>query len=140
MGNTDKHRAAHEAFNRRDWDAVIRDYAPDAEYTDHARSMTTKTAGQFVDYLKGGWVTAFSDAAVTNARYTETADRSIAQFDGAGTNDGPLGPMPATGKSLNMPLCEIMTFGADGRIVGGELYYDQVTMLVQLGHMPPPEG
>ena len=27
---------------------------------------------------------------------------------------------------------------SDGRIVRGELYYDQLTMLVQLGHMAPP--
>jgi Ketosteroid isomerase-related protein len=140
MGNSDKHRDAHEAFNRRDWDGVIRDFAADAEYIDHPRGMTTKSAQQFVDYLKGGWTSAFSDATVTNGRYIETADRSIAQFDGTGTNDGPLGPMPATGKSMNMPFCEIMTYGADGVIVRGELYYDQVSMLVQLGHMPPPEG
>ena len=42
--------------------------------------------------------------------------------------------------ALPMPFCEIMTYGADGMIVRGELYYDQVSMLVQLGHMPPPEG
>jgi steroid delta-isomerase-like uncharacterized protein len=137
MGNIDKHRLAHEAFNRRDWEGVVRDMAPDAEYTDHPRSATTKNAQQFVDYLRGGWTAVFSDAAVTNARYTEGGDRTIAQFDGAGTNDGAVGALPATGKTMNMPFCEVMTYDADGRIVMGELYYDQVTMLVQLGHMPP---
>lgn len=145
MSNVDTHRDAHEAFNRRDWDQVIRDMAPDVEYVDHPRGMTVKGAAQFVDYLRSGWVTAFSDAAVTNAGYTDGADtggagRSIAQFAGTGTNDGALGPMPATGRSMNMPFCEIMTYGPDGRIVRGELYYDQVSMLVQLGHMPPPEA
>lgn len=38
-----------------------------------------------------------------------------------------------------MPICEIFTYDA-GKAVRGELYYDQVTLLVQLGHMPPPEG
>jgi steroid delta-isomerase-like uncharacterized protein len=140
MGNIDTHRNAHEAFNGRDWDGVVRDFAPDAEYVDHARGITAKGPGQFVDYLRGGWTTAFSDATVANARYSASADRSVAQFDGSGRNDGPLGPMPATGRSLNLPMCEIMSFDADGRVVRGELYYDQVTMLVQLGHMPPPEG
>jgi steroid delta-isomerase-like uncharacterized protein len=138
VGNIDKHRQAHEAFNRRDWDGVVRDLAPDVEYTDHPRSTTTKNPQQFVEYLKGGWVTGFSDATVSNVRYTEGGDRTIAQFDGTGVNDGPLGPMPATGKTMSMPFCEVMTYDADGRIVRGELYYDQVTMLVQLGHMPPP--
>ena len=140
MSTVDKHRDAHEAFNRRDWDGVIREFAPDAEYVDHPRGMTVKGAAQFVDYLRAGWVTAFSDAAVTNVRYTEGPERSIAQFDATGTNDGALGPMPATGRSMNMPFCEIMTYDAEGRIVRGELYYDQVSMLVQLGHMPPPDA
>ena len=73
-------------------------------------------------------------------RYTATEDRSIAQFDGVGTNDGPLDSLPATGRTMNLPFCEIMTYDRDGRIVRGELYYDQVSLLVQLGHMPPPEG
>lgn len=140
MSTVDTHRDAHQAFNRRDWDAVIRDMAPDVEYVDHPRGMTVKGAAQFVDYLRSGWVTAFSDAAVTNVRYTEAPQRSVAQFDGTGTNDGALGPLPATGRAMNMPFCEVMGYDGGGRIVRGELYYDQVSMLVQLGHMPPPEG
>ena len=138
MANIDKHRQAHEAFNRRDWDGLVRDLAPDVEYTDHPRGTTTKNPQEFVDYLTGGWVTGFPDAKVSNALYTEGGDRTIAQFDGTGTNNGPVGPMPATGQTMNMPFCEVMTYDADGKIVRGELYYDQVTMLVQLGHMPPP--
>ena len=45
---------------------------------------------------------------------------------------------PATGKPMNMPFCEVMTYDADGKIVRGELFYDQAMMLVKLGHMPPP--
>ncbi len=140
MGQIDKHRSAHEAFNSRDWDGVIRDFGPDAEYTDHPRGVTTKDAQQFVEYLKAGWCTAFSDAEVANVRYSDAGDKSIAQFEGRGTNDGALGPMPATGRTMNMPFCETLTYGPDGKVVSGELYYDQVTMLTQLGHMQPPPG
>ena len=31
-------------------------------------------------------------------------------------------------------------FDADGRVVGGEIYYDQVSLLTQLGLMPQPSG
>lgn len=140
MGNIDNHRQAHEAFNRRDWDALATQLAEDIEYVDHPRGATLKSAQQFLDYLKDGWATAFSDAAVTNARYTESNDTSIAQFDGTGTNDGQLGPTPPTGRTMNMPFCEIMTYDSAGRIVRGELYYDQLTMLVQLGHVSAPTG
>lgn len=137
MGNIDTHRQAHEAFNSRDWDGVVRDLAPDIQYTDHPHNTTTKNPHEFVEY-KTGWVTGFSDAKVGHARYAETGDQTIAQFDGTGTNDGPLGSLPATGKTMHLAFCEVMTYDPDGRIVRGELYYDQLTMLVQLGHMASP--
>ena len=138
MANSDTHRAAHDAFNARDWDALARELAPDFTYVDQPRGITVKSARDFVDYLKGGWTTSFSDAAVTNPRYTDTADGTIARFEGRGINDGPLGDLPATGRQMILPLCEVMTLGPDGRMTAGELYYDQVTILVQLGHMPAP--
>jgi len=61
------------------------------------------------------------------------------QFTGVGTQDGALGPLPASGKRMTMQFCEVMHFNGSGQIVRGELYYDQVTMMVQLGHMPAPE-
>jgi hypothetical protein len=31
-------------------------------------------------------------------------------------------------------------FDSSGRVVGGDLYYDQVSLLTQLGLMPQPSG
>ncbi|OLT20860.1 hypothetical protein BJF78_34965 [Pseudonocardia sp. CNS-139] len=140
MGNVDTHRLEHEAFNRRDWDAMAARLAPDFAYVDHPRGVTTKGVGQFVDYLRGGWVTAFSDATIANARYLDAGTHTVAQFDGTGVNDGSLGAMAATGRTLNLPFCELLGYDAAGRPTRGELYYDQVGILVQLGHMPPPSG
>lgn len=140
MGLADRHRDAHEAFNRRDWEAVGRDFAPRAEYVDHPRGVTLKGPQQVVEYLRSGWATAFSDAQVTRARYADAGDRSVAQFEGSGTNDGPLGPLPASGRTMHMSFCEVLRYDADGRVIAGDLYYDQMTMLVQLGHLPPSGG
>ena len=57
-----------------------------------------------------------------------------------GKHDGPLGPFPATGKEFALPLCEMWHFGPGGQVVGGDLYYDQVSLLTQLGLMPQPSG
>ena len=43
-----------------------------------------------------------------------------------------MGPFPATGKEWALPICELWHFDADGRVVGGEIYYDQVSLLTQL--------
>jgi len=37
-----------------------------------------------------------------------------------------------------LPICEMWHFDADGRVVGGEIYYDQVSLLTQLELLPQP--
>ena len=61
----------------------------------------------------------------------------MARFTGRGTNDGPLGPFPATGKEWTPDLRDVH-FDADGGVVGGEIYYDQVSLLTQLELLPEP--
>lgn len=138
MSYIDRYRSSHQAFNRRDWTAVVQDFAADAVYTDQARGVVLKGPQQLVDYLRSNWVASFSDAAITEVGYIDAGNQVIAQFTGTGTNDGAFGPMPRTGRRISTPFCEIMRFNAAGQIVSGSLYYDLVTILVQLGHMEVP--
>lgn len=138
MSNVDKLRSAHQAFNRRDWTAVVQNFAADTEYSDQARGMTLKGPQQFADYLRATWVAPFSDAAVTEVSYLDAGNQVIARYTVTGTNDGAFGPMPRTGRRISIPFCEIMRFNAPGQAVSGDLYYDQVSILVQLGHMEIP--
>ena len=50
----------------------------------------------------------------------------------------PLGPFPATGRPFTLPLCELWRFDAGGRVIGGDLYYDQASLLAQLGLLALP--
>ena len=138
MSNVDKYRSAHQAFNRRDWTALSQNFTVDAEYTDKARGVTLKTPQELVDYLRTNWVAAFSDAAIVETGYIDAGNYVIAQVTAAGTNDGAFGPMPRTGRRVSTQFCEIMRFNAAGQIISGSLYYDLVTILVQLGHMEVP--
>lgn len=61
----------------------------------------------------------------------------IAQFTAEGTNDGPFGSMKPTGRKMSLPFCEICHFDKQGRMVSGGCYYDQYTLLTQLGHIQP---
>lgn len=55
-----------------------------------------------------------------------------------GTNDGPMGPAHAiTGKRTDMAYCEILRV-QNGRVTSGEIFYDQLTMLTQLGLAEAP--
>jgi len=136
--NVQKHRAGHEAFNRRDFDAMVRDHAESISWIDRARGVTFTTPQEFKDHFLAGWTDASSDCRVTDARYTDAGDVVLARFTARGTNDGPLGPFPATGKEWALQICELWNFDADGRVVGGEIYYDQVSLLTQLELLPEP--
>jgi steroid delta-isomerase-like uncharacterized protein len=137
MGNVDRHRAAHEAFNARLFEDLREMLAEDIVFEDLPRGLALKSSDEFVDWL-GGWTTAMSNAAVTDATYYDAGSTTIARFVGRGTHDGPMGPIPATGRRLGLEFCEIMHWGPDGKIASGEMLYDQVTMMVQLGAMDPP--
>ena len=81
-----------------------------------------------------------ADIRITGPRYIDAGQTVVCTFTVTGTHDGPLGPFPATGKEFALPLCEMWHFESSGRVVGGDLYYDQVSLLTQLGLMPQPSG
>jgi len=137
--NVETFRAAFQAFNRRDFDAVLRVIAEDAIFHDRARDVTFKGRNGFREFMQG-WVTAFSNAEVVEPKFIDAGDIVVAEFIGRGLNDGPLGPLPPTGKQLSLHFCEIMWFNDGGQIVSGAEYYDQLSMMVQLGHALPAQA
>lgn len=139
MNSTEIHRAAHAAFNGRDFEGMLAMFAPDVIYTDHPRGLTVKGPAEFVEWAKG-WVATFSDARVDRARYVDGGETSVAMFQGTGVNDGTGGPLPPTGRQMDLPMCEVVRCNAEGLVVAGELYYDAMTMMVQLGHAETPPG
>jgi hypothetical protein len=46
--------------------------------------------------------------------------------------------LPATGKSVSFPLCGIITFDSDDRILGEKIYYDRASVFSQLGIFREP--
>ena len=138
--NVASHRAGHEAFNRRDFEAMTSQYADSIAWTDRARGVTFRTPQEFRDEFLAGWVRASSDIQVTGPRYLDAGQTAVCTFTVTGTHDGPLGPFPATGRPFTLPLCELWHFDASGRVVGGDLYYDQVSLLTQVGLLPQPSS
>ena len=132
------HRAAHDAFNRRDWDQLRSVWAADMVFVDHPRGLTVEGIENFVHWCQE-WIAGMSDARTDEAQYLDAATHSICRFRGRGINDGPLGPVDATGKQLDLPMCEVHRV-QDGRLVSGEVYYDLMSMLIQLGAVEAPTG
>ena len=68
-------------------------------------------------------VIAGGDKVVLRVRYT-------------GTNRGAFVDMPATGKSVDVQLIDIMRFGDDGLVHEHWGVMDQLTLMQQLGAVP----
>ena len=98
----------------------------------------TYLAGNFTDWeWTEGWAKAFSDGRITNPEYIDAGDIVIARFTVVGTNDGLFGSMKPTGRKMTLPFCEICHFDKQGKTASGGCYYDQYTLLTQLGHVQP---
>jgi steroid delta-isomerase-like uncharacterized protein len=78
--------------------------------------------------------------AWSNVRYVienavEAADGSVVvQAVKSGTVNGTFRSMVGTGQNVSYPVCDILRFDDDGRIVHEEAYYDLLAVRRQLGH------
>jgi steroid delta-isomerase-like uncharacterized protein len=136
--NVETYRAGHHAFNQRDFEAMVKHYADSISWTDRARGLTFRTPQEFKNVFLAGWVEASRDIRITDPNYIDAGQTVVCTFTVVGTHDGRLGPFPASSKAFALSLCEMWHFDSSGRVVGGDLYYDQVSLLMQLGLMPHP--
>ena len=134
--NVETLRAAHKGWNKRDFAGVVSNAVKGLAYTDHGRNITLDTRDKFREWTEG-WAKAFSDGRITDPQYVDAGDIVVAEFTVEGTNDGPFGSMKPTGRKMSLPFCEICHFDKQGRMVSGGCYYDQYTLLTQLGHIQP---
>jgi hypothetical protein len=81
-------------------------------------------------------VTACDDATAGAKATVASASGAVIEGTYAGTNTGPLGPMPASGNKVSMPFAVVFGFDAAGMVTTYDVYYDQYTLLAQLGHVP----
>jgi predicted ester cyclase len=134
--NVETLRAAHESWNKRDFPGVVKNAAERLTYTDNARAVTLNSRDKFREWTEG-WAKAFSDGRITNPEYIDAGNIVIARFTVIGTNDGPFGSLKPTGRKMSLPFCEICHFDKQRRPESGSCYYDQYTLLTQLGYIQP---
>jgi steroid delta-isomerase-like uncharacterized protein len=134
--NVETIRAAHEGWNRRDFNAVTRDLSDNCVYTDHARNQTIRGKQEFTKYVKQ-WADAWTDGRIKDTQYIDGGNVVVCEFTGEGTNDGPFGELPATRRHATFAFCEIWHFDAGGKMTSGGGYYDLYSLLSQLGHISP---
>src|SRR5205823_1010831 len=70
-GNIETHRAGHEAFNQRDFEAMTKHYEDSISWTDHSQGRTFATRQEFRDDFLPGWVRTSSDIRITDPHYID---------------------------------------------------------------------
>jgi steroid delta-isomerase-like uncharacterized protein len=137
--NVDNLKTLVSNFNsKKDIEAMGNQYAEQGVLRDHARGETAKGRAAIKENWNM-WATAFPDGKIDEARFVDGGDTVGVYFVGRGKNDGPLGPMPATGKTVALPYCSVYTFDSNSKIVEQDDYWDQLAFLVGLGHVPAPK-
>jgi steroid delta-isomerase-like uncharacterized protein len=62
----------------------------------------------------------------------------LVEYVATGTHDGPYFGIPATGMPVQIRVGELVRFNDDGLMTNFSLYYDTLTLLMQLGLVEPP--
>jgi steroid delta-isomerase-like uncharacterized protein len=126
------------AFNERAWSRASELYAPDVVMIEPAG--TTQGIESFLD-LERGFVMALPDSRMEVTAIIESGNYVVVEGAYSGTHTGPLGTprgeVPATGRKLRLPLCDVIEVAA-GRITRISAYYDQMTFAAQLGLLGEP--
>ena len=81
---------------------------------------------------------AFPDLRMEPQDVLASGDKVVARTRATGTNQGEFMGMPATGKSVDVQLIDIIRFGDDGLAREHWGVFDALGMMQQLGAIPAP--
>jgi len=85
-----------------------------------------------------GYLAAFPDLQFTVHEQLVDGDRVASRWSAVGTQDGPLGPFPATGRTGEPVTGVSIARFESGKLVDAYTMWDVFGLLTQLGHLPAP--
>jgi steroid delta-isomerase-like uncharacterized protein len=129
--------ALFDSWEKRDYDTCMSFFASGMPVRDYPRGIVITEPPEIRDWLEA-WATACPDSTGGVTVGAVSGDAAVLQGTYVGTNTGPFGPLPATGKSVSLPFAIVLRFNDTGLVSGYDVYYDQYTLLTQLGHIPTP--
>jgi steroid delta-isomerase-like uncharacterized protein len=91
----------------------------------------------FKDFLRSN-TESFPDNVQTFRQVVVEGDRAGIWCTYEGTQDGPLGPFPASGNRATVDFGGVFHI-RDGKFAEFWVTWDNMTILAQLGHLPAPE-
>jgi predicted ester cyclase len=98
--------------------------------------LEIRSLEQFKEFLRED-LTGVPDAMQELRMMAAEGDLVAFWANYSGTQDGPLGPFPATGRRVDADFAGILRLEG-GMITEINVVWDNLSMLVQLGHLDPP--
>lgn len=130
MAEIDVARRYFAAWNAHDSDGIVATFAPGGTYAD---PTTPPLAGAAVGAYASDLFGAFPDLAFEEVGTTVGQGGTVAaQWVMRGTQTGPFGGAPPTGRTVVLPGADFLTVASD-RIQTLQGYFDQRALLAQLG-------
>jgi ketosteroid isomerase-like protein len=127
-------RNAYAVAERKDLDGWISCFTPDGVFVDNSVGATYR--GHALADPVRNYGTAFSDMHRELYRFYVDGNIVVVQLALQGTHNGPLelpfGKLPATGKKMDAPCCDVFEL-VEGKIKRFDCYPEGSIILTQLG-------
>jgi steroid delta-isomerase-like uncharacterized protein len=135
--NKDVVRSFVAAINDRDLEALDRLVAPDVKrHSPSTPDVTVNSLDDFRAFLRQD-LASVPDSRQEIRMMVAEGDKVAVWMNYSGTQAGPLGPFPATGRPVDLDFSGILRL-ENGRIAEMWVVWDNLGMLTALGHLPPP--
>ncbi len=126
-----------DAGNAADWEALAGIVADGFVRHSAATAGPPVTSRDAFLAMQESFLTTFPDQRVTIQQLIAEGNFVAATATYTGTQTGPMGEFPATGRAVSSPFIAVFRIEADS-IVELWVEWDNMAMLTQLGLFPPP--
>jgi steroid delta-isomerase-like uncharacterized protein len=138
MSNVDVVLKLYDRYAAKDYDGAAALVDPEIEWTVIAFGQTVRGVEGFRQMF-AGFAIPFPDSQIKIKNVIDGGEWVVTEYNFVGTHNGPLatptGEVPATGRPIDIPGIEVYRL-RDGKIVEFRTYFDNATMMTQLGLMP----
>jgi steroid delta-isomerase-like uncharacterized protein len=108
------------------------------DFVEHEETPGLEPTREGVKGLFHMYRTAFPDLRMEAEDVLVSGDKVVARVRATGTHQGEFIGMPATGKSVDVQLIDIIRFGDDGLAHEHWGVFDALALMQQLGAVPEP--